>query len=126
MLHISPVMLDKTKCVACGGKKRFRKNKTRCLACSRQNTKNKQRRIIALRNEVFDLMGGECEDCHTRDRRVFTIDHANNDGKKHRKDAVENVMGRWRLYYEAIVLKSHRLRLLCSNCHMIRDLKREI
>lgn len=124
-LHISPVMPVKSKCADCGRTKRFRKNVERCLACSRRAVKNKQRKVISIRNETFDLLGAECVDCGTKDRRTFTIDHLDKDGKKHRETA-KNTLQRWRLYFEAALTGSHRIVIRCFNCHSIRDLKRQV
>jgi len=125
VLYISPVMPVKSKCADCGRTKRFRKNVVRCLACSRRAVKNKQRKVISIRNETFDLLGGECVDCGTKDRRTFTIDHLDKDGKKHRETA-KNTLQRWRLYFEAALTGSHRIVIRCFNCHSIRDLKRQV
>jgi hypothetical protein len=125
VLYISPVMPVKSKCADCGRTKRFRKNVERCLACSRRAVKNKQRKVISIRNETFDLLGAECVDCGTKDRRTFTIDHLDKDGKKHRETA-KDTLQRWRLYFEAALTGSHRIVIRCFNCHSIRDLKRQV
>ena len=118
-------MLDKTKCADCGRTKRFRKNVNRCLACSRRAVKNKQRKLISIRNDVFDLLGGMCVDCETTDRRVLTVDHVGGGGKKHRKNA-NSTIEKWKLYFEAALTGSHRIELRCFNCHSIKDLKRQV
>lgn len=81
--------------------------------------------VVALRNEVFDLLGGECRDCKTHDRRVLTVDHVDGTGKKHR-NGITRTIDRWKLYFEAALTGTPHIVLRCFNCHMIRDLKREV
>jgi len=77
-----------------------------------------------LRDEAFTHYGNgilECLWCAEDDIEVLTLDHVDNDGKKHRRDE-DNANGRYFYGY----LKKHgwpklpRLQLICTNCNIAK------
>lgn len=92
--------------------------KKTCDICLR----SKQEGIIKWRNLCFKILGDKCADCGTTDRRVFTIDHPDGDGKYHRNKKRAS----WKQYYLAAHSGKIFLEIRCYNCHAIKDLKREL
>ena len=89
-----------------------------CDECIRR----KQIEVVKWRNLTFTILGDKCTDCGTTDRRVFTIDHPDGDGKYHRNKKKHS----WRQYYLAAQANNIFLEIRCYNCHAIKDLKREL
>ena len=90
----------------------------KCDTCNRK----KKETLIKYRNLTFKILGDKCVDCGTTDRRVFTIDHPDGDGKYHRNKKRAS----WKQYYLAAHSGKIFLEIRCYNCHAIKDLKREL
>ena len=122
--------IDSGKCGSCGGKQQEeRMGMVTCVECVKRHRKNRKKFIVQIRNDVFSFLGGFCVDCKTEDRRVFTIDHIDKNGKLDRHNhRGERLPGNeiWKRYYEAAIVKNSRLRIRCYNCHAIKDLKRAV
>lgn len=93
-------------------------NRLSCESCIRKD----QERRVKWRNLTFQILGDKCVDCGTTDRRVFTIDHPDGDGKYHRNKKPHT----WKKYYLAAHANSIFLEIRCYNCHAIKDLRREL
>lgn len=108
--------IAKGECVRCG--KPHSGPTITCLECNMAKLNNN----VKWRNMTFQILGDKCMDCGTTDRRVFTIDHPDGDGKYHRKNSKVN----WKQYYLAAQTGDIFLEIRCYNCHAIKDLKRTL
>lgn len=112
-------------CITCRTSKQDIPTSTICSKCNRLRRELRDRR----KAEVLQALGGRCTctstscwhegECIAIDERVLTVDHVDGGGNIHRKRRW--VHYNWTLYLKAIRTKSHRLQLLCWNCHMLKD-----
>ena len=72
-----------------------------------------RRRIL-----IYDEYGNECSCCGERNQLFLTLDHVNNDGKKHKDKTGRRLSGN-RLY-DWIIINNFPdiIQLLCYNCNM--------
>jgi len=73
---------------------------------------------IRVRNEVLDHYGSICACCGEAQREFLTLDHINEDGKKHRIEVMGRNVGGWKFYLEMRKLGyPEGLQVLCWNCN---------
>jgi hypothetical protein len=100
-----------------------------CTTCYREYGKNyhksdtdyskKQRnRTRSRRSAVIFSYGNQCAYCAEDDYYKLTIDHINNDGGKHRKEMVGNIIDH---LYNNIVQKDG-YQVLCYNCNCSKNI----
>ncbi len=74
-------------------------------------------RILRLRREAIEFLGGSCTMCGISDIRVLEIDHINGGGRAERTKLTGQV------FHYAILNGKRRtddLQVLCANCHAIK------
>lgn len=120
-----------------------RPGKTLCASCVPKRSALAAKRIARYRDEVFTALGDRCQcdgegcwhehACEVDDRRALTVDHADGDGAEHRREMSPKWTGAtraptgavmWRAYAIAVRTDGRRLRILCANCHHVKDLRR--
>lgn len=94
-------------------RKHGRERDYRCRDCS-----NALRRKAGaeLKKQVIDVYGGKCNCCGISNPAFLTIDHVNNDGKKHRKEIKGNGSLYWWLKRKGF--PKDNFQVLCWNCNM--------
>lgn len=73
-------------------------------------------RLLSLRHEILDLLGGSCVGCGIVELAVLEIDHVKDDGKHHRRSVNRGIP----YYRDLLVLAREEpdaLQVLCANCH---------
>jgi len=101
-----------------------------CKTCHRQltnkwNRKNRRPRQAATKFEVFShYSGGDpvCARCGFDDIRALSIDHINNDGNKHRREARPKRTRAGVGFYEWLRKNNYPegFQVLCMNCQFIK------
>ena len=69
-----------------------------------------------IKNEVFDLLGGECQSCGFLDRRALQVDHVGGGGNLERKKH----SGTSFFLKVKSEIDSGEYQLLCANCNWIK------
>lgn len=104
---------EKGLCVRCGKKRSESKNKNFCLKCTEHINQQAVKRKKKQKQIVFERYGNKCSclGCPETNTRFLTIDHINNDGRKHRNMGKE--------FYKWIIKNNYPddLQLLCWNCN---------
>lgn len=97
------------ECVRLGMKRYYAKDPARVVA-ERERQRIKERRV---HDKVIELLGNKCCYCGVTEHVFLTVDHINNDGAAHRKNA------RHMLYRE--ILKDPdalgKYQCMCMNCN---------
>ena len=77
--------------------------------------RNRNKRI---REQIFDILGGECVDCgYDSDLRALCIEHKNGGGTQERRRRG----GDYRFYIlKQILAGSKNYQILCANCNQIK------
>lgn len=87
----------------------YKRNKSK-WAKSNEQTKARWHK---LRSDFLKLYGGVCVCCGESEPKFLTLDHVNNDGKKHRSQS-----GNFKIYQDAIAVRDDtRFQILCWNCN---------
>ena|SRR3990167_2062193 len=127
-------------CVQCGGNGRPHKGRGLCILCydklraknpksrlsqERYRTKHRQEirqrqkvDYLQKREEMFILLGDECNQCGFQDKRALQIDHINGGGIKERLTL--NTKDFHRKVLKSIHSKENKYQLLCANCNWIK------
>ena len=90
----------------------------------RKDYHNKQRKefFINLKKEVFKQYGGKCVFCGQDKFEYLSIEHINNDGKKHREE-LKKLEGNINIYrwLKKNNFPKDRFQILCFNCNMAKQ-----
>jgi len=121
----------KTNCIECGvlltlenevryGKtKLFQRHSCKCKECFKKQTKN---RYWKAKIKVIEHYGGKCVCCGESNPEFLTVDHVNNDGKKHRTEKPFSVGNN---FYKTLIKEDfnvgYELQLLCWNCNLAKN-----
>lgn len=72
------------------------------------------------REEVFNLLGHECQHCGFSDKRALQVDHVHNDGylegDRGKREYRNNKQVR-----DAVLADPKRFQILCANCNWIKE-----
>lgn len=85
--------------------------------CRRCEAKDKSDRLLKLRHEVMDFLGGECNCCKIKDYNYLSIDHVDGGGIEDR-----NKYNKWSKYLKSILdipkeEVGKKYQILCYNCN---------
>lgn len=79
--------------------------------------KEKRRKI---KEEIFNLLGNQCQQCHMTDHRGFQIDHVYGKGNQEMKSFKGNSDQYYQYILSEIKKGSKKYQLLCATCNMIK------
>lgn len=121
----------KTNCTICGvlltteNEVRYGKNKlvkryvAKCRTCYKKQAKDN---YWEAKLKVINHYGGKCACCGESIPEFLTVDHINNDGKKHREESPYSVGNN---FYKTLLRKNfdvgYELQLLCWNCNEAKN-----
>ena len=91
----------------------------RCNSC---NVIVAQKYRRQLRDDIFQWLGNECNECGFDDPRAFQIDHLNGGGRQHRKSMNDSPT----VYLRYVLEHLDEFQLLCANCNQIKRIESEL
>jgi len=75
---------------------------------------------IEAKSKILDHYGRECSWCGENDDMVLTIDHVENDGNKHRKQASGPMRVLLQILKAIKFGQAHKFQVLCANCNLAK------